>query len=276
MKKLLVYFSSLLLAAATLSSCNRGTDFNRLPGKGDSPDEIASAVSAPQFKAPLLVPLQISTARKAVPPPLYSEQDIHDAMAAFREVLLARDTYRIQGYYNGSSYYCDVESGLFLTLDQWFEYNSVHSAEATSFALFDLDGDGLLEVILNMDVLRVKDAASLILRYEDGVVRGYHFAPRAFGDLKVDGTFWFSNGAFDHGFAKMDFSDSSHYWTKDVCYSKSTDYDEDGNFQICYYYDGNRITEEAFQQYIQTYDDTEDVTYMDFTRANIKALFPRV
>lgn len=266
MKKSLVYFSILLLIAVFLPACNRNTEI-RL-------EESASAVSAPQFKAPQLV----SAARKAVPPPLYSEQDIHDAMATFRAMLLGYANYRLQGYYDYNDRFCyhDAESDLFLTIDQWYENMHILPAEVTSFALFDLDGDGLSEVILNMDVLKIKDFGSLILRYEDGAVKGYNFWPRAFGDLKVDGTFWFSNGAFDHGFAKMDFSDSSHYWTKDVCYSKSTDYDEDGNFQICYYYDGNRITEEAFQQYIQTYDDTEDVTYMDFTRANIKALFPRV
>lgn len=117
-----------------------------------------------------------------------------DAMKAFCEVLLRNSNYR------------DAESGEMLSIDQWFELGETVECEAQNYAVFDLDDDGTSEIILNMDVRKVKDYGTLILRYEEDTVVGYNLWARGFGDLKSDGTFVYSGGAFDHGVGKIDFS----------------------------------------------------------------------
>lgn len=74
-----------------------------------------------------------------------------DAMKAFREVLLRNSNYR------------DAECGEMLSIDQWFELGETVECEAQNYTVFDLDDDGTSEIILNMDVRKVKDYGMLCI-----------------------------------------------------------------------------------------------------------------
>jgi len=70
------------------------------------------------------------------------------------------------------------------------------------FTVMDLDADGIPEVILGFH-----PGIFLILRYEDGIVYGYTRSIRQMGELKKDGTFFWSGGAGHNGVARMKFAD---------------------------------------------------------------------
>ena len=186
-----------------------------------------------------------------------------DAMKAFREVLLRNSNYR------------DAESGEMLSIDQWFELGETVECEAQNYTVFDLDDDGTSEIILNMDVHKVKDYGTLILRYEEGTVVGYNLWARGFGDLKSDGTFVYSGGAFNHGVGKIDFSafdpEIRHSIMEKVCYCESGGY-EGENLKVSYYNDGAEITPDDFDLALKAQDEKEDVTWFDYTDDNVKAL----
>ena len=76
------------------------------------------------------------------------------------------------------------------------------------YARLDMDGDTIPEIVLWLQ--RGEDPyqlGSIILHYQNGQVWGYPMGYRALmlETLKQDGTFQWSNSAFEWGFAKMDF-----------------------------------------------------------------------
>lgn len=82
-----------------------------------------------------------------------------DAMKAFREVLLRNSNYR------------DAECGEMLSIDQWFELGETVECEAQNYTVFDLDDDGTSEIILNMDVRKVKDYGNTVRLCPMGIQR---------------------------------------------------------------------------------------------------------
>lgn len=99
----------------------------------------------------------------------------------------------------------------------------------TRFAVVDMDGDGLAEVVLEMDNYR----GFLILRYEAGEVIGYEAGYRSMHSLNMEGFFRASGGADDISEGKMFFikdvavpDDITHYYYSD-CYVKDIKVSED-------------------------------------------------
>jgi hypothetical protein len=85
------------------------------------------------------------------------------------------------------------------------DYCNEHSISDTDIrlAVADIDRDGVPEVLLEHSpgIIRV-------LRFENGVIYGFSFGFRAMSNLKKDGSFDWSNSAFESGRGRQTFSGS--------------------------------------------------------------------
>lgn len=188
-----------------------------------------------------------------------------ETMAEYQSVLL------------GEKDYHDATSMESLSINQIIDLGNVLSAEPQYFVFQDLDGDALPETIVLMDMGSIRNFGSLILRCDGTEVTGYFLWPRAFGDLKMDGTFSSSSGAFDHGYSRIDFSAfddtadaPNNTIIHPVCYcTSSAGYDENGELIEKYYNDGVEITAEEFEREQERQFAKENVQWMEFTSDNV-------
>ena len=70
--------------------------------------------------------------------------------------------------------------------------------DATSLAVFDMNGDGVLEVIVNYHY-----TIKLVLHYYDGEVYGSEFGIRQMNAIKTDGRFFASGGMWGFSIAEL-------------------------------------------------------------------------
>ena len=167
----------------------------------------------------------------------------------------------------------------FRTLDQaiseW-ENSEVESAEFAQFAIVDLDGDGIQEVILK-ELVNGNRYGSLILHsFEDGTVHGYSAWFRAFRYVKTNGTFDFSGSAFDGGFGKLEFKKEItefHDIVQIIAQSHLITNIETDELRMEYFVNDKEATEEEFYDAWGQYDSMPDVLWYDLTTENIEKLF---
>jgi beta-lactamase regulating signal transducer with metallopeptidase domain/photosystem II stability/assembly factor-like uncharacterized protein len=181
------------------------------------------------------------------------------ALSAYKAVLLGN-----AGFY---------ETGIKKTLDisqlnQAVSSDSKTVAKATRFVVVDLDNDGIMEVILWLNVNGLDDYGFEILRYQDGVVYGYVMWYRAFNQLKMDGTFSFSSSAMNSGVGILRFGEGT-YSTFKVAY-REANYDIDGNPVISYIVNNEIATQEEFDAVFDKQSEKPDAVWHDFTDDNIE------
>lgn len=87
------------------------------------------------------------------------------------------------------------------------------TVDVPKFAVVDMDGDGVNEVVLWLRVNGASDYGTMVLRYQDGEVRGFTFAYRQLYNLRINGIFDYSGGGDYDGRAKLAF-------TKFDCYAE--------------------------------------------------------
>lgn len=116
--------------------------------------------------------------------------------------------------------------------------------ELNKLALQDLDGDGVKELILQMDAIDTRDFYGYwILRYLDGAVLGYNLTFHQFDDLRADGTFYRNEGWFD-GIATLRFTDEG--WVMDHSILSQRTCDDNGDIvSQAHFLNGAEITAEA-------------------------------
>jgi|GEM_PF-6385510 len=77
------------------------------------------------------------------------------------------------------------------------------------FAVMDLDGDSIPEIILRI-TMGDNDVGFEVMHYENGAVYSHELVYRSLMDLKTDGTFSYSSGAADSGFGKLRFEGNEY------------------------------------------------------------------
>lgn len=132
-----------------------------------------------------------------------------------------------------------------------------------SFAVLDVDGDGKLDVVLNVTV-NGEVLGYLVLTSADEVICAYGFYYRAMIGLKEDGSFSFSSSAAESGVATF-YKDEN----RDAQYNELAESKLDENGTVVYFVNGEAADEDAFTAVINAQNEKADVTFVPATAENL-------
>lgn len=149
------------------------------------------------------------------------------------------------------------------TLQDALNHEFTEGAGYDSFAVLDVDGDGKLDVVLNVTV-NGEVLGYLVLTSADEVICAYGFYYRAMIGLKEDGSFSFSSSAAESGVATFYKDENRDAQYKELAESKL---DENGN--VVYFVNGEAADEDAFTAVINAQNEKADVTFVPATAENL-------
>jgi uncharacterized protein YecT (DUF1311 family) len=138
--------------------------------------------------------------------------------------------------------------------------------KVTHFAVLDMDGDKIPEVVLELTVGEYPDFVE-VLHYMKGEVYGYIFSNRQLGAIKADGTFQWSSGAPYNGYGKLSFQGNT-YESNKLGYLDASKNDN----TTLYYINNKQVTEEAYEAFVKEQDGKNDVEWHEFSQKNIETI----
>lgn len=149
------------------------------------------------------------------------------------------------------------------TLQDALNHEFTEGAGYDSFAVLDVDGDGKLDVVLNVTV-NGEVLGYLVLTSADEVICAYGFYYRAMIGLKEDGSFSFSSSAAESGVATF-YKDEN----RDAQYNVLAESKLDENENVVYFVNGEAADEDAFTAVINAQNEKADVTFVPATAENL-------
>lgn len=149
------------------------------------------------------------------------------------------------------------------TLQGALNHEFTEGAGYDSFAVLDVDGDGKLDVVLNVTV-NGETLGYLVLTSADEVICAYGFYYRAMIGLKEDGSFSFSSSAAESGVATF-YKDEN----RDAQYNVLAESKLDENGNVVYFVNGEAADEDAFTAVINAQNEKADVTFVPATAENL-------
>ena len=149
------------------------------------------------------------------------------------------------------------------TLQDALNHEFTEGAGYDSFAVLDVDGDGKLDVVLNVTV-NGEVLGYLVLTSADEVICAYGFYYRAMIGLKEDGSFSFSSSAAESGVATF-YKDEN----RDAQYNELAESKLDENGNVVYFVNGEAADEDAFTAVINAQNEKVDVTFVPATAENL-------
>lgn len=149
------------------------------------------------------------------------------------------------------------------TLQDALNHEFTEGAGYDSFAVLDVDGDGKLDVVLNVTV-NGEALGYLVLTSADEVICAYGFYYRAMIGLKEDGSFSFSSSAAESGVATF-YKDEN----RDAQYNVLAESKLDENGNVVYFVNGEAADEDAFTAVINAQNEKADVTFVPATAENL-------
>ncbi len=127
-----------------------------------------------------------------------------------------------------------------------------------SFALVDMDGDKVPELILALGVEDDPYIGREVLTYANGVVTGYQFDYRAMISINAAGTYSASSGASDNEWLTIAFTEDGYEETA-LIRSEST---EDGG--VRYFLGEDEVSEADYSAALELLNSTPEVTWYTF------------
>gem|GEM_PF-1707026 len=161
---------------------------------------------------------------------------------------------------NQTTHYDAVErQNIFLK--QYFSDRAALGEDMT-FTLVDLDGDGTPEGVIEHypGIIRV-------LRYENGTIYGFSFDSRSMTGMKKDGSFDWSNSAFNGGTGRQFFNGTDTYSMK----MGESLLDIDNNEESYYIY-YSKVTEPQYYAFAATQNQKEEAVWTPLTDENVNKL----
>lgn len=149
------------------------------------------------------------------------------------------------------------------TLQDALNHEFTEGAGYDSFAVLDVDGDGKLDVVLNVTV-NGEALGYLVLTSADEVICAYGCYYRAMIGLKEDGSFSFSSSAAESGVATF-YKDEN----RDAQYNVLAESKLDENENVVYFVNGEAADEDAFTAVINAQNEKADVTFVPATAENL-------
>ena len=184
-----------------------------------------------------------------------------------RDVMLALNSY--QAVLENRLDLLDTDSNEDMSISQLGSSFGI-KMEVSKFAIVDLDNDNVPEVVLNMSANNT-DYYFVILRYQGEKVYGYALPYRAFSHLKIDGIFGFSSGASNHGFGTITFAENTYSIDKITYCEPHTD--SNSKDTTSYFVEHKSATEEEFDKAFDDQNNKPNVTWYDYSEANIEKHF---
>jgi len=179
------------------------------------------------------------------------------AMEAYKKVLLSESEF-INASDGRKDYLLDSYCNFFEYDDHYLTVDEVR--EIVTFSAADIDGNGMLEIILNFNSIYFQ-----VLQYKDGGVYSHWFVVRAMSGIKKDGSCCWSDGVSYNGCARYIFS-GENYERVDLAY-----YDDRGypSGECQYFVGGIQVTEAEYDAFEAAYDEKEDVVWYELNEDNI-------
>ena len=146
--------------------------------------------------------------------------------------------------------------GKVFTLETYCAESFSGGVSPKKYCYADLDQDGTAELIL---CLSEQDAelVLLVFQYKDHAAIAYDFTPRQMYDLKQDGTFGYSGGIADTGYASLCFTGGSWKYEK-IC--NVTENDEG----VSFFCNGEPASEEMYWACVNEQNAKEGAEWMEY------------
>jgi len=237
-----------LLLSVFMTACSNGTVSGTTPGAG-----IPAGAPSPAASADTPSP---SPAGADAPAAETTPSQNHSVLEAYRAVLQ-----------NDAAFF-SVDNKKEALLNDFLTNKELYSAvfQAARFAVLDMDGDTVPEVVLELTVDSYPEFYE-VLHAADGAVRGYNIVYRGLEGLKADGTFRYSGGAADNGYGRLKFRE-------DACETEILGYTEssqaNGGMTVSYFVNEEAVTEEAFASFSNEQDGKPDAVWHVFSQGNIE------
>ena len=136
--------------------------------------------------------------------------------------------------------------------------NEILPYETPRFAIVDMDGDTIPEVLLELS----NYMGYVILRYREGRVYAFYASYRAMSDLKPDGSFLSFGSAFDAELSKIFYIGDTHLY-----YFWAEWYE---TYDLIDYYNMDMVVdEETWERLFARFKETPDLEWYDFTEESI-------
>jgi hypothetical protein len=240
MKSRIIIVLFILLLSILITACSSNKSSSNIPANNLDVNNIT--ITATPTSIPTLSPI-VTTNEKYL------------AMEAYKAILQ-----------NEGDFFSSDDNNNILLSDFLKEYFPSQQLKLTHFTIIDMDDDKIPEVVLELSV-DDNPTCYEILHYSNEQVYGYNFVYRGLEQLKTDGTFWASSGAADNECDKLKFN-SSAYESITLAYSESK---QDSNgMTISYYVNGQPVTKEAFDSFVQKQDAKDDVVWYELSQSNIE------
>ncbi|MDR2586450.1 MAG: hypothetical protein LBC84_09610 [Prevotellaceae bacterium] len=156
----------------------------------------------------------------------------------------------------------DAESKRKIFLKDYCDENGISEIDLR-FAVVDLDGDGIPEIVFEHDPGIVR-----VLRYEKGLIFGFTFDYRAMNDIKKDGTFEWSNSAFHSGIGRQTFYGTETY----MVFVAEGRWPGSDTFEEGFSIHGSTVTEQQFGAFSSARWKKEEVEWKQFSIENVNNL----
>jgi len=144
----------------------------------------------------------------------------------------------------------------YLTEEQFYDSTTMQ----LTFTVIDMDGDGTPEVIVNMSGFDIR----IVLYYDEYIVYGFIFGFREMKDIKLDGSFDWSNSSATDGVRKLQFSRGDYDYIN-VASWESTDSGETISIN------GAPASQDEYDSFRATWSQKESVAWYDLSDTNIAA-----
>ena len=264
-----------LLLALTLSACGQGGGAaSPVSGSSSGSSASESGASASQPSSQETVSSAASSevspesGSSAPSPDSSAEAGVSEASGEPSSGASAETSVSLSAVLQQEQSLTAASGGSDMLLGPWLEalYGLPLSEEHTALAAVDLDGDGVSEAVLcqsaGEDVLGLA-----VLHLRDGAVYGYAVPWRGMLELKADGSFSYSNGAWDSGLARLTFEgDAAVTQPFAACTGEP---DETAAYTV----DGQPADEETFSDALTRQSEKPDASWTAYT-PDAAALFP--
>lgn len=239
MKRYIVILA--FLGLFMLSSCSKSSSTEGITNEQMSPSSLSPTKSENE-----------SSSSNISSTPLTSDTDVLSPMQTFKAVLLNEQTLLC----TDKSPYNDLDHEWNGYLNE-LAYDS-NPIKTPQFAVVDLDGDGVSEVVLAIEDYN----GFIILRYKENKVYGFIVSYRSMYNLKADGSFMSSSSSSDTSVSKVLFIGDT-FFQDDMINSVG------GTSDITYFKHDMPIDKDTFDKHLDLFDSLPDVEWHDYSNQAI-------